>query len=261
MSGDEVMVLVISGAAGGIYWLLWAGQAIGITSLTVSRRQRWPLFVVPFLCLVPLLLVLTTLAAHEVRQSAGLIALFVAVWAISLAGVNVLAWCIGVSALADGIERNNEAALWALGGASVGTTLAVCGANVGEGPTIYTTLGPLVLAVASLGGLWVVFAVLTGNTRAITVERDTASGIRLAGLLIAWGIILGRAVAGDWKSTAATLRDFGALGWPVLIFLAIAIVLEPVVQPHMDRPTPSRTRTGWVPLLTYIGGAVLCLIR
>ncbi len=42
----------------------------------------------------------------------------------------------------------------------------------------------------------------------IVEERDLASGIRTGGLFIAVGLVLGRAVAGDWVSESATLRDF-----------------------------------------------------
>jgi hypothetical protein len=204
--------------------------------------------------------VLTTSAAQEVRGSVAYIGLFVAVWATALAAVNVLGKAISVSALEDAVERRNPAALWAVCGAWVGATLCVCGANMGEGPTIYTTLGPLVMSVGALGGAWLLLAILTRNTASITVDRDRASGVRLAGLLVAWGLILGRAVLGDWVSTEATLRDFVLFGWPVLVLLAVAVAVEPMVQPSRRRPFPSLGRAGVLPAACYVAAAAAWLI-
>jgi hypothetical protein len=39
-------------------------------------------------------------------------------------------------------------------------------------------------------------------------------------------MILGRAVAGDWVSAEATIRDFAAMAGPVLPLAAAAVVVE-----------------------------------
>jgi hypothetical protein len=140
------------------------------------------------------------------------------------------------------------------------TTLCVCGANIGQGPTVGTTLGPLCLAVGALGLLWVIVAALTGRSASIRLDRDRASGLRLAGLLVSWGLVLGRAVAGDWVSTAATLRDFAMQGWPTLPLLGVAVAVETWVRPRRSGPSPSLAINGLAPALCYLASAVLWLI-
>jgi len=39
----------------------------------------------------------------------------------------------------------------------------------------------------------------------VTLERDLASGLRSASVLVAWGLVLGRSVAGDGVSITATM--------------------------------------------------------
>lgn len=260
MAGDEVLVLLLSAAVAIGYWGRWYIRLLRLDTLIFLRLARLCLFLVHLLCLGLVLIVLTTWAAAEVRGSAAYIELFVAIWAVALSAVNVLSHVIGVNALHDGVERRNSAALWASGGAWLATTLCVCGANIGEGPTIYTTLAPMGLAVGALGGLWLLFAVLTKNTASIAVDRDRASGIRLAGLLFAWGLILGRAVLGDWVSTEATLHDFAVLGWPALLLLAIAVAVEPMLEPSRGRPFPSVVRAGVRPAASYVAAATAWLV-
>jgi hypothetical protein len=54
-------------------------------------------------------------------------------------------------------------------------------------------------------------------------ERDLASGLRLCGLLVANGLILGRAVAGNWHSEAATIHDLIHDGWAASLLSAAAL--------------------------------------
>ena len=59
------------------------------------------------------------------------------------------------------------------------------------------------LSTGGLLALW--FMLETGGqvSRSIAEERDVASGVRLGGLLLAWALILGRAITGNWHSGAA----------------------------------------------------------
>jgi hypothetical protein len=259
MDGDELLILVLSAGAAIAYWARWYAQLVRLQTLSPAHPARLLLPLTHLVCVLLLLLVLTTAAAAEVRHDPAYLALFVAGWAVALAAVNVWGNVLGISALHDAVERRNAAAAWAVAGAWLATTLCACGANIGEGPTIYTTLGPLALAVAALAVCWLLFAVATRNGTAVAVDRDRASGVRLAGLLVAWGLVLGRAVAGDWVSAEATLRDFGALGWPALALLAAAAALEPAVRPNRARPFPDPARAGVVPAAAYLAAATAWL--
>jgi hypothetical protein len=162
---------------------------------------------------------------------------------------------LGIRAFEDGIERNNASAIAAISGAWLAATLCSCGANIGEGPSIYTTLGPMALALVSLFGLWLAFSIVTRNAFSITVERDLSSGIRLAGLLIAWGLILGRAVAGDWVSSQATMRDFSAQAWPTVPLLGVSVVSEPCLRPGPRNQGSSVWAAGLAPSFLYLVAA------
>ncbi len=260
MDGDEVLVLLVSAALAVFYWGRWYVRLAGLGTFAAGPPVRLLLIFVHVLCLLLVLIVLTTAAAKEVRENVGYVGLFTATGAVALGVVNLLSTLIGISALQDAVERRNLAAAWAVGGAWLGSTLCICGANVGEGPTIYTTLGPLALSVGALGGCWLAFACVTKSTAAVVVDRDCASGVRLAGLLVAWGLVLGRAVAGDWVSSEATLRDFAVNGWPALALLLIAAPVELMVRPTPRRPFPPLVSAGVLPAVAYVAAASASLV-
>ena len=59
----------------------------------------------------------------------------------------------------------------------------------------------------------------------ILVDRDRGTAFRFGCLLIACGIMLGRAVAGTWVDAGATLADFARLGWPAALLVASDIAV------------------------------------
>ena len=81
------------------------------------------------------------------------------------------------------------------------------------------------LSTAAFFGLWAIVESLTAISETVTVERPW-SGPSAGGFLAAMGMILGRAVAGDWVSAEATVRDFAVVAWPVLPLAGAAIVIE-----------------------------------
>jgi hypothetical protein len=115
------------------------------------------------------------------------------------------------------------------------------------------------LALGAWASLWLAFSILTRIGQSIAVERDSASGVRLAGLLTAWGLILGRAVAGDWISIQGTFQDFESQAWPSLILLTIACACEFALRPRRRFLFPSFLGAGLVPAILYILGASLWL--
>jgi hypothetical protein len=77
-------------------------------------------------------------------------------------------------------------------------------------------------------------------------------GLRLAGFLIGCGLILGRAVAGDWISLDATIGDFVRKAWPVLIILPLYIFCERFAKPRYNREEQFVLGRGIFPALFYI---------
>jgi hypothetical protein len=240
-----------------LFLCFWCRLALAHSSPICPARGRWTVGLTPPACLASLLGVLRNFADPEVRTSFGYQVLFVIAWGVTLLVVHLMSSLIGLDWLEDGLERRNRSAVWAGAGLTIGTTLAVAGANVGRGPTEATTLGPMILAVVGLLALWMCFAVLTGNLAAVTIERDGASGLRLASLLIAWGLIFGRAVAGDWVSAEATWRDYLQQGiGPAVVLLGFGCLAEYLERPGRTRPVPSFVLAGIVPACLFQAFAI-----
>jgi hypothetical protein len=250
MSAGEALLLVTLAPIALIYWGAWFRAAFE-TRLLVRPGPRIIALVLCWIsCFGIVLATLLTAADPEVRESVVYIVLFLEVTAVALAAVTAAAWLIGISTIDDAVRRPNFAAVWATIGLWTGTAVACAGANAGRGDTIGTTNGPLTLGVATVVFLWAVLVVIAGTT-SITQHRDSASGIRLAGLLIAWGLIMGRATAGDWESVAGTLRDYAVQGWPAFALLLVAIPLELRLRPTSQHPAPPEG-SGFLPAAGYL---------
>jgi hypothetical protein len=104
--------------------------------------------------------------------------------------------------------------------------LCFAGANIGNGPGWWVVVFSATLSTGGFFLLWAVVEWLTGVSEMVTVERTSGSGLRLGGFLAGAGIVLGRAVAGDWVSAEATVRDFVVVAWFVLPLAAVAVILE-----------------------------------
>ncbi|MDB6018122.1 MAG: hypothetical protein JWR19_2611 [Pedosphaera sp.] len=261
-SGDEHFVFIFSivvalGLLGAYYACLLRAATLGCPT-----RQRRPLQLTPPAALLVLLFVLLRYADSSVRSSAYYLILFMALgagWMLAAAGSFLF---FGVSLREDAIEQRNPAAIVAVTGGMLAVMLAYAGGNIGAGPTIWTTIFSSFLATTALLLLWLLLQGLSNITRAIIEERDMASGVRLAGYLVALSLILGRAVAGDWHSTEATMRDFVAEGWPALALTLLLPFSERWLQPSLKRPFPSVRIYGIIPAassLLFALGVVLYL--
>lgn len=252
MDGDELLALLISLAIAAVGAVRWYASLIRVTTFASPARHRLALGVFPLLCILFVYEVLACCAAREVRQDATYQGLFLiggAAW-LSLATLGLRA--IDIHPRDDAIETRNPAAVMAVCGMWLGATLCYTGANIGEGPTVWTTYAP---AAAATLALFVSLLFLQFSTRiseAITVDRDIASSIRLVGFLVAAGMVLGRAAAGDFHSWDATWRDFIDDGWPVVPLLAVAVLLQQLLRPRPDRPEGRAMTDGLLPALAMI---------
>jgi uncharacterized membrane protein YjfL (UPF0719 family) len=241
-SDDETLAFLACAIASTIAGVLYYLPIIRITFMAGGALIRLLLALAPPLCLLLLLPVLQNLTSHEVREDDAYVLLFIlggGVWLAIAVGITHI---LGISLRDDAIERHNPAAALALCGAMLGLTCAYAGANVGEGATIWMTFGPAVLATIVWVAAWGVFQLLTGASDTIAIDRDVASAIRLAGLFVALGLILGRAVAGDYESEERTLHDLVAQGWPVLPLTLAAAVVQIRARPRPGRPQAPGSR-------------------
>jgi uncharacterized membrane protein YjfL (UPF0719 family) len=230
-----------------VRWYYFVGRAS-----TFRRSPARPvLAIMPPVLVIVLLVVLSTLADpvyvagkldYTLLFTAGGIAwMFVAATAF--------AW-LGVDARGDAMERGNLAAGLTIAGGMCGVMFAYAGSNVGNGPTIWTTLLPAFVATLTLLAAWAILEMLTDTAEAITVERDVASGVRVGTFLVCAGAVLGRAMAGDFDEAAGytgTFHDFALVAWPVLATVPVMVVFHHVMRPTPTRPEPSVVAAGLVP--------------
>jgi len=208
-----------------------------------------------------MLFVLFQWSSHDVRSSPLYISFYLVMWFGWIGALNFLLPFVGLSCRDDVLERGNAAAGLAFGGALLGLTFAFAGGNVGEGPGWWVVIFSAGLATAALLLLWVVGDAISHAADAITIDRDSAAAWRALGFFAGAGLILGRAVAGNWHSTGQTVADFVAKAWPVLMLWGVAVGMDVFTRPTPLRPAPDRLLCGVVPCLFYLVASVGVVIR
>jgi hypothetical protein len=157
MSDDEVLVVVVCAAASLFGFLRWYIPLFRVTTLGGSIFQRLVLIATPIVNLGVLYFVLHHWASHEVKQDFRYIGLFMLAGAFWMfLAVEALLPVFGISVRDDAIEGRNSAALITTCGWLTGIMLCYAGGNIGEGPTIWTTLIPAAWAAMALGIIWVI---------------------------------------------------------------------------------------------------------
>src|SRR5258708_6083948 len=84
---------------------------------------------------VLMLAVLRTWADEDVRTLPVYQVAFLIAWGAAMIWTHVVSFLIGLDCLEHGLEGRNQAVVWAWAGLMLGTTMAVAGANIGQGPT------------------------------------------------------------------------------------------------------------------------------
>lgn len=255
MSPDEVFALIASCVVGVFGWKTWIGGIMYVQNLSRKATTQTLGCLAPVAAGASLLFVLIRWSSHDVRDSPIYIFFYMAM-GFGWAGLwNRILPYAGLSFRDDALELDNDAAGIAISGGLLGTTFAFAGANIGDGPGWWVVIFCAMLSSGLMLALWVIGTRLTRVQEFITVDRDTASGWRTAGYFVGSGLILGRAVAGDWHSARQTVTDFIAKGWPVIVLWAVMIVLDMASKPTPQRPAPNPLWFGVIPfvLLAALG--------
>jgi uncharacterized membrane protein YjfL (UPF0719 family) len=260
MGDDEVAVVIVALIGAIATAIRLALQVLPASTLGARRWTRTAVLLTPVAALIVLYFVLAVWSAADVRTDGRYIALFMLVGCCALGVTLLLEPLLGISLRLDVVEASNPAAAIATSGAMLGAILAFAGSNVGEGPTIWTTIGPAAIALGSFFALWLLVELASRVSEAITVERDVASGWRLAGLLAANGLLLGRAMAGNWESFDSTLHDFAHQAWFALVLSVAAAIAQRVLRPTRSIPRPAVFATGVIPAAVMVAVAVLRVI-
>ena len=261
MSGDEVATLILSAI---VALVSWAAFYIGPTFVIhVGRRPAGSrlMRLAPILAAALLWVVLRNASSLDVRDDPRYLTFYLVLGA---AWVGVWIRCLaitGISMRDDVVERSNGSASIAITGAMLGITLCYAGGNIGNGPGWWVVVFSAGLACVALFAAWMVLEAVSAVSDTVTVERDPSGGLRLAGFLVACGLILGRSVAGDWVSAEATVRDFALAAWPVVLLVVVAAIVERLARPTTASPRPALVPYGIFPALLYIGAAAYQVMR
>ena len=192
------------------------------------KTSAWLVFM--FACASAIYFVLKKWSAPSVRDDMGEISFYLVFSMAWIAFAQSAFAFLGVSLRDDVAERNNCAAGLASVGLTIAATSCVACASIGDGPGFAAVLFCAALATISLFLLWFLVAQVSKAADRITIERDSATGIRVGGWLAGTGVVLGACVAGDWISLAATLKDFAKYAWPVAGFAFVFAKLERVAS-------------------------------
>jgi hypothetical protein len=161
---------------------------------------RWAMLLCYFASVVLIAGALWRWGAVEVPGQIGEVALLTLVGTIwLLVSLNLARW-LGVGVADDAIERRTPSALIALWCATFGLAPIYAGGNLGEGPSYWSNIFSATLATIRFFALPPLLDLGGGVSASLAEERDFASGLRFGGFLVAVGLILGRAVAGNWHS-------------------------------------------------------------
>jgi uncharacterized membrane protein YjfL (UPF0719 family) len=193
--------------------------------------------------------------AKEVRGHYEEVSFLTSIGALWLVLAHALYPWLGLSVRDDAVERKNPAALIALACALLSTAITFAAGNLGEGPSYWENVFSGGLATGGLFGLWIGLELGGRVSVSIAEERDVASGLRFGGLLLAWGLILGRAAMGNWHSGEQTMHDFFRDGWLAAVLFLVALVIERFLRPSHARPFPARLVCGVLPALLYLAAA------
>jgi uncharacterized membrane protein YjfL (UPF0719 family) len=260
MSPDEIIVTVGAGLLGLIFWINWAMRLSAPVGPPARRQGLSSLVAALVASLVIISVVLLTASASDVRNAPQYLLMYAL---LGLAWLRLGEFCFafaGVSARDDVIERGNLAAAPAVGGALVAVACCYAGSNIGEGPGWWVVVFSAALATAALGVVWIVYDHTTGIFDTVTIDRDRAAGLRLGGLLVACGIVFGRAVAGNWISVENTVIDFARVAWAAAPLVAAAIAIEPSARPTPDRPELPVAAFGLAPAAIFIAAAAAYVV-
>lgn len=252
MSGDEVILTLFALIAGPVLWTVWLWQMSRIAVVRGQRAAVASIAVTLIAAALLILFILDTAASSDVVDAPKYEFMYVVVGLAWVRAAQIVFPYFGLSPRDDVFERRNGAATVALAGAIAAVALCYAGGNIGNGPGWWVVVFSAVLATGALMVSWAVLTQLTSVADAVTVDRDTAAGIRLAFFLLSCGLLLGRGVAGDWISAGATVVDLAAMLPATSVILALAVIVEGLAKPTPQRPHAPIFELGILPSMLYL---------
>jgi uncharacterized membrane protein YjfL (UPF0719 family) len=261
VSPDELFVTIAAAAIGPVWWAVWLFQLWRLPLLKEGRAGRAAATAALAACALLMFGVLRTLASFDVVDAPQYLFMYIVLGLAWLRAFEIgFAW-LGLSVRDDVVERGNRAATLAAAGAFTGLTACYAGANIGDGPGWWVVVFSAGLATVTWLLAWFTLAFFTPVADTVAIDRDPAAGLRLGAFLAASGLVLGRAVAGDWVSQDATVNDFVTSAAPVLLLLAMAMSVEYYARPTAERPQAPIVGMGLAPAAAYLTLAIVAVAR
>jgi hypothetical protein len=255
-SGDEFVCLGLSGVAALTGTLWWYRPLVG-GRMARSQWIRRSMMAVPVVCLAGIGFVLERWSDPvQVAGQTDYMILFMVVGCAWVYGTAACVTVLGVSAHLDAVDRCNPAAAALVCGSVLGAAAVYAGSNVGAGPTIWTTLVPAGLGWAILAGAVLTLSVTAPVADMVAIDRDLSAGVRNGGLMLALGLVVGRAAAGDWADWSQTAGDLLGLSWPVVGLVAAGVWMNWRWRPTAKVPVRHTTREGVLPAVAMVAIAV-----
>jgi hypothetical protein len=243
-----------------LIWLARCWESYRVTRLASGYLDRLPVVLSPLACVVFLAaFVLESVPAGPNPDWVGpMLTIYASVIWFALAAALVPHF--GLSARDDVVERRNRGATVAILGAQAAITACLAEGIAAADPTDPEDFGMSgvfhgVLATLVLFLFWGILQAVASFAEAITVDRDGAAAWRLAGWLIAAGLLAGEAAADLFRPGP----DSGLqLASAVLVALfLVAVILEPQWPRRSLPPASWVWRRGLVPAAAVVGITVL----
>lgn len=222
----ELFVFLISGFFTFRFFKKWYQLLFGMWPPERYKFVRYTFGWLPVLVFIIILYTLKVLASFDVVNDPFYIIFYILLGYTWLYfGLLFMSIFFDLSWIDDAVILNNKAAVISVSGGLLGLAILYSGANIGDGPGWWCVIFAGGLGLAA----WLLLALLINSLTQvfgrITIERDISCGIRFGLYLLAAGIILGRASAGDWTSFGRTIMEFMD-GWPALPLTALAVLAE-----------------------------------
>jgi uncharacterized membrane protein YjfL (UPF0719 family) len=258
---DEIVLLLGCGVIsllGAWRWFRWLRPVSKLGALPLLRAPLYSAVVLGFALLWH---VIWNWADPEIRTTPVYVTLVLLMGGAWLTLAAALFPWLGTGLRDDVFEARNPAAALALSGAVLGVLITFAGSNIGTGPSFWNNVFAGMVSTGALLALWLALALGADVAGSVSRERDLGAGIRLGAFLVAEGLILGRAIAGDWHSAAKTVEDFAADGWAGAALLAVAFPIERWLQAGRATSSSSPWLAGVCPAVLYLSSAAAWLIH
>lgn len=226
MDGFELIIFLFSGYYSLKGTFSWYKKLAGIWHSEQNKIVKSVFGFLPILSFAIILYTLRVLASFDVVGDFIYLIFYILLgFAWVFIGLKLMFYFFDLSWIDDALDNNNKAAVFTITGAFLGLVLIYSGANVGDGPGWWCVIFAGGLGLISWIALGLIMNKYTRVFERVSVDRDIYCGIRFGAYLLAIGIILGRASAGDWTSFSMTIVEF-LVGWPVLPLTLLAVLIE-----------------------------------